>query len=102
VLALQRIPRDEILAVWLVSANRDEAKFADPDRFDIHRRPNQHVGFGHGIHFCLGAPLARLETRVVPGQLFDRYRTLTVGRREFQHPLTINGPRYLEVRVTRA
>ena len=50
---------------WEMSANRDERVFADPFRFDVGRRPNPHLGFGWGAHFCLGASLARLEIRVM-------------------------------------
>lgn len=55
---------DQVIS-WVGSANRDEQKFADADTFVPDRKPNQHMGFGFGIHFCLGAPLARLEGRVV-------------------------------------
>lgn len=55
---------DQVIS-WVGSANRDEQKFADADTFVPNRKPNQHMGFGFGIHFCLGAPLARLEGRVV-------------------------------------
>jgi cytochrome P450 len=58
------IPADQMVIAWTGSANRDEAKFADPDNFDVRRQPNPHVAFGSGIHFCLGAPLTRLEARV--------------------------------------
>ena len=54
------------------SANRDETKFADPDRFDVERQPNEHVAFGFGAHFCLGQALARLELRVMFEQLLTR------------------------------
>ena len=52
------------MTFWEMSANRDEAVFADPVRFDVGRSPNPHLGFGWGAHFCLGASLARLEIRV--------------------------------------
>ncbi|GGQ86037.1 cytochrome P450 [Couchioplanes azureus] len=99
----QTVPAGEVVALWLVSGNRDEAKFAEPDTFDIDRRPNQHLGFGHGIHFCLGAPLARLENRVALNLLFDRYREINlVGAGEFHHPFAINSAKSLPLRVVPA
>jgi cholest-4-en-3-one 26-monooxygenase len=55
----------EMVVLWYPSANRDEDVFAGPDRLDIGRQPNEHVGFGHGVHFCLGANLARWELRAI-------------------------------------
>jgi cytochrome P450 len=63
-LAGTRLPRGAVVAALLGSANRDERVFPEPDRFDVAREPRGHVAFGFGPHFCLGAALARLETRV--------------------------------------
>jgi cytochrome P450 len=61
----------EKVTFWEMSANRDEAVFEQPFRFDIGRDPNPHLGFGHGVHYCLGANLARLEIRVMLQELLD-------------------------------
>jgi cytochrome P450 len=62
-LAGVRIPAGSIVVPLLGSANRDERRFPDPDRFDVARNPQGHLGFGFGKHFCLGASLARLEAK---------------------------------------
>ncbi len=68
----QRIEAGQTIIPWFSSANRDEAEFPDADRFDIEREPNRHLGFGRGIHFCLGAPLARLEVKTALNVMLDR------------------------------
>ncbi|MFD9698286.1 cytochrome P450 [Lentzea sp. NPDC059081] len=73
------VPAGELLMVSLLAANRDPERFEDPDRLDVTRSAHGHVGFGHGIHFCLGAPLARLEFDVALTQLLARFPNLTLA-----------------------
>lgn len=73
------IPRGAMVTTLLTSANRDPAQFPDPDRFDITRRPNDHLAFSRGTHFCLGSHLARLETGIIIGELIDRFPGLTLA-----------------------
>ena len=72
-LAGQYIRQGDVVRPILPSANFDEQQFAEPETFDIERQPNRHLSFGHGIHFCLGAPLARLEARVVLADMLRRF-----------------------------
>ncbi len=67
------IPQGSALLLMLASANRDERHFDAPDNFDIHRKPGGHLTFGRGAHFCLGAPLARLEGRIALEEVLKRW-----------------------------
>jgi cytochrome P450 len=96
------IAANEIVLLWIASANRDPTQFPEPDRFDIGRTPNPHLAFGHGIHFCLGAPLARLEAKIALGILLERYREIAVARdepAEFYNPWTMISAKRLPVHV---
>jgi cytochrome P450 len=73
----QHIGRGDKVVVSFTSGNRDEAVFADSDRFDIRRQPNPHLVFGHGPHFCLGAHLARIQTCALFDEILARTSSLT-------------------------
>jgi cytochrome P450 len=73
------IPADEFVLVSLSSANRDDARFPNADHLDVTRAAGGHLAFGHGIHFCLGAPLARLEGQIAIGRLLDRFPDLALA-----------------------
>ncbi|MDX8145161.1 cytochrome P450 [Lentzea sp. BCCO 10_0061] len=73
------VPADEILMVSLIAANRDPQRYENADRLDVTRSAQGHVAFGHGIHFCLGAPLARLEFDVALTRLLARFPNLTLA-----------------------
>jgi cytochrome P450 len=84
-------------------ADRDPARFPDPDRLDITRRDNAHLAFGHGIHYCLGAPLARLEGQVAIGTALRRLPglALAVPPGELRwRPGGLRGPERLPVTFT--
>ncbi|MFD8546330.1 cytochrome P450 [Streptomyces sp. NPDC059649] len=81
-LAGVKVPKGRLVRLWLGAANRDTRQFTDPDVFDPDRDPNPHLGFGRGIHFCIGAPLARLESRIALRMLLERYPKL---RRDMDH-----------------
>ncbi|HZQ84078.1 MAG TPA: cytochrome P450 [Acidimicrobiales bacterium] len=88
------------VTLWWASANRDEAVFADPFRFDITRTPNPHVTFGHGVHFCLGAALARMEIRLVFNALLDRVdHAEMTGPPEWTRSNKHTGLRHVPVRL---
>ena len=74
------IRRGELVYAVLGSANRDERQFPDPDRLDLSREPNKHLAFGLGVHYCLGAPLARLEGQIAIGTLVSRLPNLQIAR----------------------
>lgn len=95
-------PGDKVL-LWEGSANRDERVFAEPMGFDVRRDPNPHLGFGQGIHFCLGANLARLELRVVVSELLATFaRWEPAGPIEWTRSNRHTGIRHLPMRMWRA
>ncbi len=97
------IPAGKLVLPVIGSANRDPRQFADAGRFDITRAPNPHLAFGHGIHACLGAPLARLEARIALADFLQRvegFELATDGPWEPRQALSVHGPSRLPIRVT--
>ena len=97
------IPTGRIVMLLLGSANRDERQFEAADRFDITRRTSGHLGFGFGVHFCLGASLARLEARVALESLFARCTNFERETEavELLDSLVVRGPRSLPLSFRR-
>jgi cytochrome P450 len=95
------IPAGEIALIGLSSANRDSCQFADADTFDITRPTAGHLGFGHGVHYCLGAPLARLEGEIAFRKLFERFPNMRLAvaydELAFRPSVLFHGPAALPV-----
>ena len=87
------IGKGEMVMPFIGAADRDPAQFPDPDRLDITRTDNRHIAFGWGIHFCLGAPLARVEGQIAIGTLVQRLPKLALAtdRPEYRQSLTLRG-----------
>jgi cytochrome P450 len=99
----QRVRPGEKVVVWEGSANRDEKVFEDSMTFDIRRDPNPHLGFGHGIHYCLGANLARLEIRVLYEELLPRFVSIErAGPIEWTRSNRHTGVRHQPLVLTRS
>jgi cytochrome P450 len=96
----QTVTAGSVMLVITASGNRDERHFPDPDRFDIHRTIDRHLAFGYGIHFCLGAALARLEGRVALDEVLQRFPTWEVDWENAvqAHTSTVRGWEKLPVR----
>jgi cytochrome P450 len=98
------IPAGAVVMSILGSANRDERKFEEPERFDVKRNPREHLAFGHGPHFCLGAPLARLEARIALEALLPLLPRLQVADDELNQvalvdSIQLRGPKRLLLAV---
>ena len=83
------------------SANRDEDVFDDPFRFDVGRDPNKHIAFGYGVHFCLGAALARMEVNSFFSELIPRLKSIELdGQPEHTATLFVGGLKHLPIRYS--
>jgi cytochrome P450 len=97
----QTVPEGSVMVLLTAAGNRDERQFEDPDRFDIHRNIGHHLTFGYGLHFCLGAALARLEGRVALDEVLNRFPEWEVDweHAEQAHTSTVRGWEALPVLV---
>jgi cytochrome P450 len=94
------IPQGARTLLFYASANRDPDKFTDPDRYDIHRDTTGHLAFGHRLHFCLGAHLARLEVATAVDQLLDQIDGIELaGPVKWATTLALQGPASLPVKI---
>lgn len=95
----QKITKGERVFLFLNAANRDPEVFEDPDKFDIARSPNRHISFGYGIHFCIGAQLARVEGQMAVAALIDRFPDLALADPvlDWDDSLVLRGVRTLPV-----
>ena len=91
------IPRGALVYVVLSAANRDDKTFPAADAFDVSRQPNRHLAFGHGVHYCLGAPLARLEGQIAIRLLLERFGRIELTHRA-RRPLALRWRRGLVLR----
>ncbi|MFD7104157.1 cytochrome P450 [Streptomyces celluloflavus] len=87
---------------WVMSANRDEATFPHGETFDLRRDPNPHLSFGHGIHYCLGAPVLRMESRIAVAKLLERYATIECRNVDYHETPGVLGVRSIDLVVGRA
>jgi pimeloyl-[acyl-carrier protein] synthase len=93
--------KGQLVFMMFGAANRDPSQFDDPERFDIRRGTSRHMAFGYGIHFCIGAPLARLEAPIALRSLIDRFPRLRLsGEAEATPSIHMRGPRKLPVAVS--
>jgi cytochrome P450 len=98
----QELPEMQVIQLLLASANHDEDVFDRPDELDIGRKPNPHVGFGGGIHHCLGAMLARVEGEIVFHRLAERIKTLEANGQAVRRHLAVRGFLSIPVKTTPA
>ncbi|MEU6251647.1 cytochrome P450 [Streptomyces sp. NPDC047043] len=113
-LAIRRFPVEDVTiggvtvpageTVWVApgSAHRDPARFPDPDRLDITRDASGHLALGHGIHYCLGAPLARAETEIAVAALLERFPEITLAGGDLRWRRSLRARGLVELRVTYA
>jgi cytochrome P450 len=94
-----KIKKGQIVSMMLVAANRDPARWTHPDELDVNQPADRHMGFGHGMHYCVGAPLARLEVAIAISTLLREFPTIRLAseRVEYQPTLGLRALRSLPV-----